>query len=51
VSAVKKGPDTAATRLSRLLALVPWLSAHRGVTIDEAAGHFAVSPDQLERDL
>ena len=46
-----KPVDTAATRLSRLLALVPWLSAHQGVTIDEAAGHFAVSPDQLERDL
>jgi proteasome accessory factor C len=51
VSAVKKGPDTAATRLSRLLALVPWLSAHEGVTIDEAAAHFGVTPDQLQNDL
>ena len=30
---VKPPPDTAATRLSRLLALVPWLSAHAGITI------------------
>ena len=51
MSAVKRGPDTAATRLSRLLALVPWLSAHEGVTIDEAAAHFDVTPDQLQNDL
>jgi proteasome accessory factor C len=51
MSAVKRGPDTAATRLSRLLALVPWLSAHEGVTIDEAAAHFGVTPDQLQNDL
>ena len=43
--------DTAATRLSRLLALVPWLTAHEGVTIDEAAAHFGVTPDQLQNDL
>jgi proteasome accessory factor C len=51
VSAVKRGPDTAAGRLSRLLALVPWLTAHRDVTIDEAAAHFGVTPEQLESDL
>jgi proteasome accessory factor C len=51
MSAVNRGPDTAATRLSRLLALVPWLSAHEGVTIDEAAAHFDVTPDQLQNDL
>ncbi len=45
-------PDsTAAGRLSRLLALVPWLSAHQGVTIDAAAAHFGVTPEQLEKDL
>lgn len=44
-------PDTAAARLSRLLALVPWLSAREGVTIDEAAAHFAVTPEQLQEDL
>lgn len=45
-------PDsTAAGRLSRLLALVPWLTAHQGVTIDDAAAHFDVTPEQLEKDL
>ncbi|HSN07230.1 MAG TPA: WYL domain-containing protein [Candidatus Angelobacter sp.] len=44
-------PDTAANRLSRLLALVPWLSAHPGVTVDEAAAHFGITPEQLQADL
>ncbi|MEI8056797.1 MAG: WYL domain-containing protein [Actinomycetes bacterium] len=44
-------PVTAGGRLSRLLALVPWLSAHPGVTIDEAARHFEISADQLQSDL
>ncbi len=43
--------DSAATRLSRLLALVPWLSAHEGVTVDEAARHFGVTSEQLQKDL
>ena len=51
MSAVRHVPDTAAGRLSRLLALVPWLSSHEGVTIDAAAEHFGVTPDQLEKDL
>jgi proteasome accessory factor C len=51
MNATRRTPDTAAGRLSRLLALVPWLSAHEGVTIDAAAAHFAVSPEQLEKDL
>ncbi|GDX32247.1 protein pafC [Actinomycetes bacterium] len=38
-------------RLSRLLALVPWLLVNDGVTVTEAANHFDVSPDQLEKDL
>jgi len=42
---------TSAARLSRLLAMVPWLYAHDGVTISEAAHHFGVSAAQLERDL
>lgn len=41
----------ASDRLSRLLALVPWLIEHDGVTIDEASRHFGVTPKQLERDL
>ena len=43
--------DTAATRLSRMLALVPWLAEHDGVTIAEAAEHFSISEKQLEDDL
>ena len=51
MSTPKRPADTAASRLSRLLALVPWLSTHQGVTIDEAAAHFGVTPEQLEKDL
>jgi len=42
---------TAAERLSRLLALVPWLTQHDGISITEAARHFGVTPGELERDL
>ena len=42
---------TSAERLSRMLSLVPWLIAHDGITIDEAARHFGVTPEQLEKDL
>ncbi len=42
------GPDA---RLSRLLDLVPWLSARPGVLLSEAASHFGVSEDQLRADL
>lgn len=43
--------ETSAERLSRLLALVPWLSQHPGVSITEAAENFGVTPQALERDL
>ena len=42
---------SAADRLSRLLALVPWLLSHDGVTIAECAEHFGVTEEQLEVDL
>lgn len=42
---------TSAERLSRLLALVPWLRVNDGISIDEAAAHFGVSVTQLEDDL
>jgi predicted DNA-binding transcriptional regulator YafY len=51
MNAAARPDNTAAGRLSRLLALVPWLTAHEGVTLDEAAAHFGVSADQLEKDL
>jgi proteasome accessory factor C len=38
-------------QLTRLLALIPWLIQRPGVTIDEAAAEFEVSPDQLRADL
>lgn len=43
--------ETAAQRLSRLLALVPWLARNDGISMSEAARHFGISPETLERDL
>lgn len=42
---------TAPTRLARLLALVPWLSANDGISLVAAAEHFGVTVEQLEQDL
>lgn len=42
---------TAADRLTRLLALVPWLVTNSGVTVRECAEHFGVSEKQLADDL
>lgn len=47
----RKIVEPAGARVSRLLALVPWLLSHSGVTIAEAAAHFGVSVDQMEADL
>jgi proteasome accessory factor C len=38
-------------RLSRLLALVPWLRARPGVSVDAAAAAFGIAPRQLRDDL
>ena len=38
-------------RLQRVLALVPWILAHPGVTLSELAARFEVSERELERDL
>lgn len=43
--------ETSSERLARLLTLVPWLRAHDGITIADAARHFQITPDQLTRDL
>jgi len=43
--------ETAGARLSRLLAMVPWLAANDGVTVEEAARHFGISEKQLQADL
>jgi predicted DNA-binding transcriptional regulator YafY len=41
----------ATARLSRLLAMVPWLLNRQGVPLEEAARHFDISEAQLVKDL
>ena len=41
----------ATDRLSRLLAMVPWLLRRQGIPIAEAARHFGISEEQLIKDL
>jgi len=43
--------ESATTRLSRLLTMVPWLLNRQGVEIVEAAREFDVTPAQVEADL
>jgi proteasome accessory factor C len=43
--------ESATARLSRLLTMVPWLLAHQGVAVDEAADQFGITRAQLEADL
>lgn len=43
--------EGAADRLSRLLAMVPWLLARQGVPLAEAAEQFGISEDELVLDL
>jgi len=43
--------EAAASRLARLLSMVPWLEQHPGVSMSEAAAHFGVSTGDFERDL
>ena len=43
--------STSGPRLSRLMTMVPWLLAHDGVSIEEAAQHFGISAEQCEKDL
>ena len=51
----ERPPDAAAesatSRLSRLLDMVPWLLAHQGVALETAAAEFGVTPEQLVADL
>lgn len=39
------------SRISRLLALVPYLTARRGIAIEQAASDLGVTPEQLTKDL
>lgn len=41
----------ATQRLSRLLAMVPWLLRRQGVPLAEAARHFGITEEQLVKDL
>jgi len=41
----------AGDRLRRILALLPWIADHPGVTVEELAARFGVSRRDLERDL
>lgn len=43
--------ESATARVARLLTMVPWLLAHQGVTIEDAAVEFGMTPAALERDL
>ena len=43
--------ETATERLTRLLALVPWLNERQGIEVDEAARQLGITPEQLQDDL
>jgi proteasome accessory factor C len=48
----QRGPDTsAAGRLQRLLALVPWVLDHPGATVDEVCERFDMTRETLIADL
>ena len=51
MSPAQTAGDTAPDQVARLLALVPYLLARGEVRLDEAARHFGVAPEQLDRDL
>jgi predicted DNA-binding transcriptional regulator YafY len=44
-------PGSSAERLQRLLAMVPWVAAHDGPTVDEICTRFGITPAQLAADL
>lgn len=41
----------AAPRMQRLLAMVPWIAAHDGPTLDEVGARFGITRDELAEDL
>jgi len=51
VGQARPATESATSRLSRLLTMVPWLLNRQGVEIEEAAREFAVTPAQVEADL
>jgi proteasome accessory factor C len=45
------GPSPSAERLQRLLAMVPWIAAQDGPTVEEICSRFDLTPAQLASDL
>jgi proteasome accessory factor C len=45
------GPSPSAERLQRLLAMVPWIAAQDGPTVEEICSRFDLTPAQLAADL
>jgi proteasome accessory factor C len=43
--------ETASARLQRLLAMVPWIAAQDGPTLDEVGQRFGITQEQLADDL
>lgn len=43
--------ETSSERMRRLLAMVPWIAAHDGPTLDEVCARFGISRAQLTSDL
>lgn len=43
--------ESATERLSRLLAMVPWLLAHQGAALEDVAAQFGIGERQLVKDL
>jgi proteasome accessory factor C len=43
--------ESASERLQRLLAMVPWIAAHEGPTLDEVCQRFGIDGAQLAEDL
>jgi proteasome accessory factor C len=43
--------EQVSNRISRLLALVPWLSKRPGITLTQTADHFGISVEVLTKDL
>jgi proteasome accessory factor C len=48
---VRRPAESATSRLSRLLDMVPWLLNHQGVPLEDAAAEFGVTTEQLVADL
>jgi proteasome accessory factor C len=47
----KSTPNDSLETVARLLDIVPFLTTHQGIAIEELAGEFSVSVDQITKDL